>query len=234
VGEVNGNSVSGVRCGVAVQDDAREFEMIELFGLNKPINAGRGGTDAELDVDGSITPFELKSSSTGSVTTVRDFGPDHIAKWKDKHWLFGFYDRTGTRLIHSMYGSPKLMEPWIREKADYISPDFEIASASSEFIRIDIVHRILGEKDRYSLSDTKKIQKRQLNTTEYNDLMDIANGYSPQRMLQIVRDRCLYLLRRGATLNNPHIPESYFAGWERITDNHAARLLEMVRIELGD
>jgi len=32
----------------------------------------------------------------------------------------------------------------------------------------------------------------------------------------------------GSTLNNPHIPASYFSGWEHIEDDHAARLRELV------
>ena len=113
-----------------------------------------------------------------------------------------------------------------------IATDYEMGSLSSQLIRLDIVHRLLGEKDKYSLSDTRKILKSQLKIEEYKDLMDVDNGYSPQRMLEIVRKRCLYLLNRGSTLKNPHIPKRYFDGWERITDNPATRLLEMVKIEI--
>lgn len=48
-------------------------------------------------------------------------------------------------------------------------------------------------------------------------------------MLEILRDRCRYLIKRGATLNNPHIPGSYFENWEKITEHHAERLRELVR-----
>lgn len=58
--------------------------------------------------------------------------------------------------------------------------------------------------------------------------MDLPNAYSPERMLDVFKDRAQYLIRRGATLNNPHIPASYFKGWERITSNHAARLRVLV------
>ena len=47
-------------------------------------------------------------------------------------------------------------------------------------------------------------------------------------MLLILRDRCQYLIERGSTLNNPHIPASYFKGWERIITNHGQRLRELV------
>ncbi len=66
---------------MAVQDDRREQELIELFELLKLADAGRAGLDAMLPLDGVEVPFELKSTTRGSVTTVRDFGRDHIEKW---------------------------------------------------------------------------------------------------------------------------------------------------------
>lgn len=41
--------------------------------------------------------------------------------------------------------------------------------------------------------------------------MDLPDGYSPKRMLEILRLRARYLLDRGSTLNNPHIPKRFFA-----------------------
>lgn len=105
---------------MTVQDDARETELIDLFCLKRPDNHSRSGVDAILELDGSFYEFELKSTSRGSVTTVRDFGIDHIAKWKGKHWLIGVYDREGTNLKHCLYGSPMAMSGWIREKEQYI------------------------------------------------------------------------------------------------------------------
>ena len=67
------------------QDDERERELIELFKLRIPDGRTRGGIDAELVLDGRVLPFEVKSASKGSVTTVRDFGPDHVQKWRGKH-----------------------------------------------------------------------------------------------------------------------------------------------------
>ena len=73
------------------QDDDRENSMRELFELYKDDNEGRSGIDAFLDFEGKTIPFELKTTSQGSVTTAIDFGPDHIEKWKDKHWLIVFF-----------------------------------------------------------------------------------------------------------------------------------------------
>jgi hypothetical protein len=71
---------------MAVQDDARETELIQRFGLERPTNSSRSGIDAILHLPGVDIPFELKSTSVESVTTVRDFSPDHVEKWKNKHW----------------------------------------------------------------------------------------------------------------------------------------------------
>ena len=64
--------------------------------------------------------------------------------------------------------------------------------------------------------------------SEYKELMDKEQGYSPKRMLEILKDRGKYLIERGSTLNNPHIPTSYFKGWEQITSNHKQRLRALV------
>ena len=88
--------------------------------------------------------------------------------------------------------------------------------------------QIIGKRKIYSLDDARKLHKKQYKLAEYEDLMDIGNGYSPKRMLYILKNRSKYLIERGSTLNNPHIPASYFNGWERITENHAEKLIELV------
>jgi hypothetical protein len=63
---------------MTVQDDRRENELIHLFELRKPDLPTRSGVDAVLDWNHQQIPFELKSSTKASVTTVRDFSPKHI------------------------------------------------------------------------------------------------------------------------------------------------------------
>ncbi len=215
------------------QDDSREQEMIELFDLIKDENEGRSGIDAFLELDGTNIPFELKttSSKNGSVTTVRDFGYDHIKKWQNKHWLFGFYK--GDKVSYK-YGSPVLMQSWIKGKEEYIKPDFQLAQIAYENLTLEDLYLVLGDKESYSLKDAKLIQKRQYPSEKYLQLQDIKNGYSKHRMLSILKDRAKYLMERGSTLNNPHIPGSYFKDWEEITENHAARLREMVRTYINN
>jgi hypothetical protein len=211
-----------------IQDDAREQELIKLFNLHRPENSGRSGTDAILKLDGNEIHFELKSTTRGSVTTVRDFGPDHIQKWRGKHWLIGFYDNH-KRLLYCIYGSPAMMDPWINEKANYVKVDFALAELVPSMITHDLMYELVGKKASYSLQDAKNLQKKQYNVQRYREMMDLPSGYSPDRMLEILKDRCKYLILRGSTLNNPHIPESYFRGCERITSNHPDRLRDLVR-----
>lgn len=91
------------------------------------------------------------------------------------------------------------------------------------------MYKVIGQKEKYTLEDAKSLQKKQYQLSEYKKKMDLEDGYSPERMLEIFKDRGSYLVKRGATLNNPHIPESYFRGWEQITQNHPIRLRELVR-----
>lgn len=213
---------------MSFQDDKREEETRGLFGLEKGENPTRIGTDAILKVDGKTVEFELKTTSTGSVTTVRDFGPDHIKKWKGKHWLIGVYE--GGKPKYFVYGSPEDMKPWIDEKASYIKPDFDLAQIISRKISLEDLYSILGQKEKYTIEDAQRLHKKQYTKEQYMKMMDVKGGYSPKRMLQILKDRSTYLMERGSTLNNPHIPESYFAGWPRITKDHAKTLRKMIKL----
>jgi len=213
------------------QDDIREREMIALFDLVKDMSEGRIGVDAFLELEGNRFPFELKTTSKASVTTVRDFSPVHIEKWQGKHWLFGFYQGT---YVYYKYGSPNMMIPWIKEKSEYIRPDFELANIVSKKLTLYDLYQMCGKKNTYSYQDARRIQKQQYKKDKYLALQDMKNGYSRTRMLEILNDRTKYLIERGSTLNNPHIPASYFSDWEKITDNHAKRLRELVKQYLNE
>lgn len=212
------------------QDDTREAEMITLFDLRKDDSEGRSGIDAFLDIDGRSLPFELKTTSKGSVTTVRDFGPDHITKWQNKHWLIGFY--IGEERYYK-YGSPQFMSTWINEKADYIAPDRQMSELAAEKLELADMYSVIGQKDVYTYEDAKKLHKNQYNRAQYEELKDVEGGYSPVRMLQIFKARLTYITQRGSTLNNPHIPLSYFEPLFKIEENFQEKLRELVRAELN-
>jgi hypothetical protein len=212
-----------------VQDDVRERELTQLFNLWVPEQRRRDETDAFLRFAGQELPFELKSTTSGSVSTVRDFGPDHIAKWKNLHWIFGFYTSDGTRLLYCHYASPADMAPWIERMEGYVRPDVVLAMEASSSITRDTLDMIFPEKEVYSQEDAKSIMKNQWKADDYSTAQDLPQGYSPDRMVEILKERCRYVIQRGATLNNPHIPKGYFAGWEKITEDHAARLRSLVQ-----
>ncbi|WP_339465437.1 MULTISPECIES: hypothetical protein [unclassified Pseudomonas] len=212
------------------QDDAREKQMCELFNLRKDETEGRSGIDAFLDLESGSIPFELKTTSKGSVTTVRDFGLDHIKKWKGKHWLIGFFHAGNNYYV---YGSPCAMAPWIASKETYIAPDIALAAIAASKLSLSDVFDALGRKDVYSIEDAKALQKKQYSAARYLELMDRSFGYSPERMLEILKERTIYLMTRGSTLNNPHIPLSYFEGWVRIEKNHANELRALVLEYMG-
>jgi hypothetical protein len=217
-----------VRSRRVAQDDVRENRLVDLFNLSRPANRSGQGTDAVLAIDGWEIEFELKSVTTGSsVSTVRDLGPDHIAKWQGKHWIIAFYDQLD--LLHCKYGSPDAMKPWIDEKWEYIRLDFEMAGLVPELITADAMFKIIGEKDLYTYADARRIHKNQYKLAEYRACMDRQNGYSQTRMLDIFRDRARYVIKRGATLNNPHIPSAFFSSWPTIQDDHALQLRALVR-----
>lgn len=211
------------------QDDEREEYAIELFELEKDSDEGRWWIDAHLTIGNSRFPFELKSTSTWSVTTVRDFGLDHIEKWKWKHWLISVYNDGE---LYFLYWSPKRMAPWILEKEAYISPDLKICEIANKNFSLNDLYSILWEKTKYSLDDARKLHKKQYKINEYKNMMDLENGYSPNKMLKILKDRASYIMKRWSTLNNPHIPKSYFKDWFRIESNHSEVLRSMVLEEL--
>jgi len=223
---------------MAAQDDAREFEMRTLFNLTRPEEYGRADVDAVLELKGRAIPeklrgrtvyFELKSATGGkpTISTVRDFGLHHLEKWRRLHWIFGVY--SGGRLQYCLYGSPAAMKPWFDQMASYIAPDVALAEHAPGLIRDATLSAILGPAETFTLTDARRLMKNQYGTEDYRAAADLPNGgYSRKAMLKMLRERCGYVIRRGSTLNNPHIPASYFAGWERITEDHAARLRELV------
>ena len=198
---------------MAVQDDEREVEMREIIGLRR--GDGRSGIDAYMDFTARDRPYsvpiELKSTTVGTVSTTRDVSRDHIEKWRSRVWVFGFYGSGGSVLESWLALGPDDMAPWISRIEGYMAPDLMIGDRIAPRLEMDDLHVICGEKDTYALGDAKALYKRQWTEDEYSANMDLPNGYSPTRMLEILRLRAHYLIDRGSTLNNPHIPKRFFS-----------------------
>ena len=219
---------------MAPQDDERERQMVSLFNLTVPADRGRADIDAYLDLRAGADPlpFELKSTTYKSISTVRDFGPEHIAKWRRLHWLFAFFERDGRTLRHCYYASPADMAPWIEEKARYIRPDLVLAESAPQLITDATLSLVIGEDvESCSMDQAKLIMKKQWSAAQYLASADLPDHrFSRSKMVELLQARCEYVIRRGATLNNPHIPESYFAtqGLHHIEHDHAATLRTQV------
>jgi hypothetical protein len=225
---------------MAAQDDQREQEMRSLFNLERPEEYGRSDTDAILELDGSgvpqkhqgrQVPFELKSATGGEpdISTVRDLGLHHIEKWQDGrlHWLFGVYK--DNRRQYFLYASPAQMQPWYDAMIAYAQADYEMAQCVPELITDATLSAVLGDAESFSYEEVTLLMKKQMKVAEYRAEADLNDEmYSRAAMLRLLRSRCRYLIERGSTRNNPHIPPSYFNEWEHIERNHAARLREMV------
>lgn len=214
------------------QDDAREQQMVNLFNLVTPEDRKRADIDARLELPELDRPldFELKSTTSKSVSTVRDLGPDHFVKWRELHWLFAFYDTSATKLLYCSYASPADMAEWIEGRQSYIRPDLVLAERVPDFITADVVREILGERDGYTTADAKSVMKAQWSAQRYRTEADLpGGGYSMDRMVQLLRERCAYVIQRGSTLNNPHIPGPYLDRLVRIEKDHAETLRRLVR-----
>lgn len=106
------------------------------------------------------------------------------------------------------------MEPWIGRIETHIAPDLALAKRAAFRLTLEDLHIVCGEKSVYGMGDAKALYKRQWSNSRYEEERDLPNGYSPRRMLEILRRRSEYLHRRGATLNNPHIPKGFFAQFD--------------------
>lgn len=131
------------------------------------------------------------------------------------------------------------MDKWISSVENYIGPDFQIADRARRTLTSLDMQIVCGEKPKYSFEDAKRLFKRQWTVDRYAAEMDLEDGYSPQKMLEVFRLRAEYLVRRGATLNNPHIPKGYLAGFaDRFLDVGAAskrqRHVEDVRRQIRE
>ena len=70
-----------------------------------------------------------------------------------------------------------------------------------------------GEQTSYSVDDAKKLHKKQYTAAQYQAAPDFVESgerrISQTKMLDILKERALYISERGATVNNPHLTGSF-------------------------
>ena len=205
---------------MTVQDDERERELSALFGLDWDAAHERHGVDAlltDIVVHGTAFQFEVevKSSTEMDIGTARDFGMAHIQRWRRMFFVFGFYSKVRGRpeLQRSLCLTPIDMEPWLAKKEAQILIDFKLASRAPLHLQLDDLFAVCGEQATYSIDDAKNLHKQQYSSAQYAAAADLLEGGIPRisqsRMLQILKERALYVGQRGATVNNPHITKTY-------------------------
>lgn len=221
---------------MAVQDNARERELCRIFNLKWDVSHVRDGIDATLPLDVDGTRYELdievKSSTGQSVSTARDVGMTHLARWRTMLFVIGFYSRSPVELTRCLCLTPLDLEPWIHEKEAYISTDFKLAELSANKLGYPDLDAVCGSKLTYDVKDAKKLHKLQWGKNQYAGAVDVYVTKKPTisraKMLDILRLRSRYVSERGATLNNPHISKTVlkqFIGKDReIFEDHAAAI----------
>lgn len=162
-----------------------------LIGLREGVR--RSGVDAFYDfaADGDryATPIELKSPTARSVSTARDVGRTHLVKWRNRVWIIGFYNASGDVLESLLALGPDNMEPRIGRVERYVAPDFAIGERIAHRLALEDLRIICGEKSVYRLDGAQTLQKRQWSKDRYISEMDVTDGYSPDRMLHMLRPR---------------------------------------------
>jgi len=202
-----------------VQDDERERELVRMFNLDWDPAHQRAGVDAVLDIVlNGVThrlEVEVKSTTSTTVSTARDVGIEHIAKWRRKLFVIGFYSREQRRpeLQRCLCLTPVDMEPWIRSVEAKILIDFKLAQRAAQGLELADLYAVCGRKDAYTLTDAKRLHKQQWTAEQYEAALDTQIGQerriSQQKMLEILQLRSQYIAERGATLNNPHITKAH-------------------------
>jgi hypothetical protein len=224
-----------------VQDDVRERELVRMFNLVWERSHQRSGVDAHLDiaVDGSRIRIEIevKSTTSGSVSTARDVGMEHIGKWRQKFFIIGFYTKEAQpELRQCLNLTPADMEPWFASIERRIAVDFKLANLASSKLSMQDLFSLIGEKEHYTVEEAKALHKRQWSVAQYKQAQDVEVGrrklISPARMLEILQLRLEYIAERGATLNNPRIEKGFlqkFFGTDRevSTGNWAAAIRQL-------
>ena len=96
----------------------------------------------------------------------------------------------------------------------YVRPDFALGERVAEKLDREDLDIICGRKDTYELADAQALMKRQWSKAKYASEMDVHQGYTPAKMLDILKQRARYVIQRGLKLNNPHIPKSFFSRFD--------------------
>lgn len=108
-----------------IQDDVREDVLIAQFDLIKYSIHSRGVCDA---TDLNHNKYELKSTTTNTVSTARDFSDKHITRWRSQYFIIGQWIESSQSYSKIYFLSPVHMEGWIQTIEKKINQRKDIAA----------------------------------------------------------------------------------------------------------
>ena len=127
-----------------IQDDVREDVLIAQFGLIKYSSHSRGEFDAS---DHNNNKFELKSTTTNTVSTARDFSDKHIIKWRKQYFIIGQWDESVAQYKRIYFLAPIHMSKWLNDIEYKVNQ------------RKDIATRVMNANVVYE-EERKKLRKK--------------------------------------------------------------------------
>ncbi len=126
---------------VPIQDQARESQVITLFGLTP--NPDRLGPDA---FDEMGNPYELKSTTVSGVGTGRDVSLKMIKRWLTRYWLIsrGKNFKSGFQIEQVYFLHPDDIAGRLLEIGAQIAPDLKLRNTVLEKLKDEISKEALG------------------------------------------------------------------------------------------
>jgi len=232
-----------------VQDNKRERDMLRKLGLRqrKTEEKKRSGVDAFMPVfqtGGSIKEIdiELKSVTTDSFTssTARDVTDAHIAKWRNRHWVFGWYQmiRGKRTLVELRYATPDNMAEWIDVVDRKLQPlrDLEkivpflvtkesIPLILSKLTNVDTREALENPKDKKAttraLEEWLKVSYKApglgIIVKAPSDAVSRAAAESPALFAQVLSNLFTLIVANGRQMNCPTISQNFIRGLPEIS-----------------
>lgn len=114
-----------------VQDDIREAQMAQQLNLRR--SDRRIGSDAR---DEFGNRYELKTVTTGSVTTSRDIGRDYLDRLRQSYFVCARGSNTdyGFKIQDIYFLAPEMMEDWISKIEARIGGDQDLVDGALDML----------------------------------------------------------------------------------------------------
>jgi len=112
-----------------VQDDSREVALARMLNLSE--SDRRIGADAR---DKTGNPYELKTTTTGSLGTGRDIGYTYLAHMRTRYWIAakGKQTRYGFSFEEIYFLHPDDLEEWINGIESRLKADDVLIEAAAD------------------------------------------------------------------------------------------------------